>query len=80
MISDDSHPPRIVGGGINTGESQQPVVVTQMLGVGSDAPTREEDLRAVSCPLIPCLTAMPPWSPTSWFCEARSHRPMRLPN
>ena len=46
MISDDSHPPRIVGGGINTGESQQPVVVTQMLGVGSDAPTREEDLRA----------------------------------
>ncbi len=46
MISDDSHPPRIVGGGINTGESEQPVVVTQMLGVGSNAPTREEDLRA----------------------------------
>lgn len=46
MISDDPHPSRIVGGGINTGESEQPVVVTQMLGVDSDAPTREEDLRA----------------------------------
>ncbi|MCA1925587.1 MAG: HDOD domain-containing protein [Thiobacillus sp.] len=46
MISDDSHPPRIVGGGINTGATQQPVVVTQMLGVDSNTPTREEDLRA----------------------------------
>lgn len=46
MISDDPHPSRIVGGGINTGESEQPVVVTQMLGVNSNAPTREEDLRA----------------------------------
>lgn len=46
MISDDPHPSRIVGGGINTGESEQPVVVTQMLGIDSDAPTREEDLRA----------------------------------
>ncbi|HQT00756.1 MAG: signal transduction protein [Hydrogenophilales bacterium 16-64-46] len=46
MISDDPHPSRIVGGGINTGDSEQPVVVTQMLGVGSGSPTREEDLRA----------------------------------
>lgn len=46
MISDDPHPSRIVGGGINTRESENPVVVTQMLGAGSDTPTREEDLRA----------------------------------
>ncbi|MEW6119502.1 MAG: HDOD domain-containing protein [Pseudomonadota bacterium] len=46
MISDDPHPSRIVGGGINTGESDQPVVVTQMLGIDDNAPTREEDLRA----------------------------------
>lgn len=46
MISDDPHPARIVGGGINTGESGQSVAVTQMLGANSDAPTREADLRA----------------------------------
>jgi len=46
MISDDPHPARIVGGGINTGESGQSVAVTLMLGVDSDAPTREADLRA----------------------------------
>mgnify|MGYP000037571780 FL=1 len=46
MISDDPHPSRIVGGGINTGESEQPVVVTQMLGIDNNAPVREEALRA----------------------------------
>ncbi len=46
MISDDPHPSRIVGGGINTGESEQPIVVTQMLGVDSNGPTREDELRA----------------------------------
>lgn len=46
MTSDDPHPSRIVGGGINTGESEQPVVVTQMLGLDDDGPTREEALRA----------------------------------
>ena len=46
MISDDPQPSRIVGGGINTGESEQSVAVTQMLGAGSDVPTREADLRA----------------------------------
>ena len=46
MSSDDPHPSRIVGGGINTRESEQPVVVTQMLGIDSSAPVREEALRA----------------------------------
>lgn len=46
MISDDPTPSRIVGGGINTGESEQPVVVTQMLGIASSDPVREEVLRA----------------------------------
>ena len=46
MISDDPHPSRIVGGGINTSDSEQPTVVTQMLGIDDNAPTREEDLRA----------------------------------
>lgn len=46
MISDDSHPPRIVGGGINTTESGPSVAVTQMLGIDSDQRTREDDLRA----------------------------------
>lgn len=46
MISDDSTPSRIVGGGINTSESEQPVVVTQMLGIASSDPVREEVLRA----------------------------------
>ncbi len=46
MHTDDPHPSRIVGGGINTGTSESPVVVTQMLGVNSNAPTREKDLRA----------------------------------
>jgi len=46
MTSDDPIPPRIVGGGINTSESKQPIVVTQMLGIASDEPVREEALRA----------------------------------
>lgn len=46
MTSDDPTPSRIVGGGINTSESEQPVVVTQMLGIDSSDPVREEALRA----------------------------------
>ena len=46
MSSDDPTPSRIVGGGINTSESEQPVVVTQMLGIDSSDPVREEALRA----------------------------------
>jgi c-di-GMP-related signal transduction protein len=46
MISDDPIPLRIIGGGINTGESEQPAVVTQMLGIDSNEPVREEALRA----------------------------------
>ena len=46
MTSDDPTPSRIVGGGINTSESEQPVVVTQMLGIDSSTPVREEALRA----------------------------------
>jgi hypothetical protein len=46
MTSDDPHPSRIVGGGINTRESEQPVVVTQMLGIDNSDPIREEVLRA----------------------------------
>ncbi len=46
MSADDPQPSRIIGGGINTGESEQPVVVTQMLGVADSAPVREETLRA----------------------------------
>ncbi|MHB1214617.1 MAG: EAL and HDOD domain-containing protein [Thiobacillus sp.] len=46
MTSDDPHPSRIVGGGINTGEFEQPVVVTQMLGIDNSDPVREDALRA----------------------------------
>jgi hypothetical protein len=46
MTTDDPIPPRIVGGGINTSESEQPVVVTQMLGIDDSGPVREENLRA----------------------------------
>ena len=46
MTSDDPQPLRIFGGGINTGESEQPVVVTQMLGIDNHNPIREEALRA----------------------------------
>lgn len=46
MTSDDSHPSHITGGGINTGESDQPVVVTQMLGIDNHDPVREDALRA----------------------------------
>jgi hypothetical protein len=46
MTSDDPTPSRIVGGGINTSESEQPVVVTQMLGIDSSDPIREDALRA----------------------------------
>jgi hypothetical protein len=45
MTSDDPHPSRIVGGGINTGESEHPVVVTQMLGIDDSTPIREDVLR-----------------------------------
>jgi len=45
MSSEDPHPLRIVGGGVNTSDSEQPVVVTQMLGIDSDGPVREEALR-----------------------------------
>lgn len=45
MTSDASPPSHIVGGGINTGDSEQPVAVTQMLGADSSAPVREEALR-----------------------------------
>jgi len=46
MTSGDPHPSRIIGGGINTSESEQPVVVTQMLGIDTSDPVREEALRA----------------------------------
>lgn len=46
MTSDDSQPSRIIGGGISTSESEQPVVVTQMLGISNTSPVREETLRA----------------------------------
>lgn len=46
MTSDDPFPSRIVGGGINTGESEHPVVVTQMLGIDNNDPVREDVLRA----------------------------------
>jgi c-di-GMP-related signal transduction protein len=46
MTSDDPHPSRIAGGGINTGESEHPVVVTQMLGIDNSTPIREEVLRS----------------------------------
>ena len=45
MTADDPQPSRIIGGGISTGETEQPVVVTQMLGVADTAPVREETLR-----------------------------------
>lgn len=46
MNSDDPQPSRIIGGGINTSDSDQPVVVTQMLGIANHDPVREEALRA----------------------------------
>ncbi|MEW6253485.1 MAG: HDOD domain-containing protein [Planctomycetota bacterium] len=46
MSSNDPQPSRIIGGGVSTGESEQPTVVTQMLGVDNTAPVREETLRA----------------------------------
>ncbi|MFP5408784.1 MAG: EAL and HDOD domain-containing protein [Gammaproteobacteria bacterium] len=46
MSSDDPRPSQIAGGGINTGEAEQPVVVTQMLGIDNDHPVREDALRA----------------------------------
>ena len=45
MTTDNPLPPRIVGGGINTSEFEQPVVVTQMLGIDSSEPIREDVLR-----------------------------------
>ncbi len=45
MSIDDPGPAPIVGGGINTSESEQPVVVTQMLGIANSEPVREEALR-----------------------------------
>ena len=46
MTSDDPNPSRIIGGGINTGESEQSVTVTQLLGVDSNGRVDEETLRA----------------------------------
>ncbi len=46
MSSDDPRPSQIAGGGINTGEAEQPVVVTQMLGIDNNSPAREDTLRA----------------------------------
>ena len=46
MSSDDPRPSQIAGGGINTGEAEQPIVVTQMLGIDNDHPVREDALRA----------------------------------
>lgn len=46
MPSDKPSPAPIVGGGINTGSIEQPVVVTQMLGIAPAEPVREEALRA----------------------------------
>jgi hypothetical protein len=46
MSFDDPNPSRIIGGGINTSDAQEPVVVTQMLGVDNSGPVSEETLRA----------------------------------
>lgn len=46
MTADDPQPSRIIGGGINTSESDQPTVITQMLGIANHDPVREEALRA----------------------------------
>ncbi|MBT9591648.1 MAG: HDOD domain-containing protein [Thiobacillus sp.] len=46
MTSDDPLPARIIGGGINTVDSDQPVAVTHMLGIDNHDPVREEALRA----------------------------------
>lgn len=46
MTSEDPQPSRIIGGGINTSESDQPVVITQMLGIDNHDPVREDALRA----------------------------------
>ena len=46
MTSDDPLPSRIIGGGINTVDSDQPVVVTHMLGIDNHDPVREGALRA----------------------------------
>ncbi|MFP5418643.1 MAG: EAL and HDOD domain-containing protein [Gammaproteobacteria bacterium] len=46
MSSNDPHPSRIIGGGINTSDAAEPVVVTQMLGVDNSGPVKEESLRA----------------------------------
>jgi len=45
MSSDKPSTAPIVGGGINTGGIEQPVVVTQMLGIAPAEPIREETLR-----------------------------------
>lgn len=46
MSPSDPNPSRIIGGGINTSDAQEPVVVTHMLGVDNSGPVREETLRA----------------------------------
>lgn len=46
MTSDEPQTPRISGGGINTSDADQPVVITQMLGIANHDPVREEALRA----------------------------------
>ncbi|MHB1053917.1 MAG: YuxH family protein [Thiobacillus sp.] len=57
MTSDDPLPSRIIGGGINTVDSDQPVVVTHMLGIDNHDPVREEALRARFLTFDPLLDA-----------------------
>ncbi|HEX7971793.1 MAG TPA: HDOD domain-containing protein [Thiobacillus sp.] len=45
-MADDPHPSRIIGGGINTGESEHPTVITHMLGIADSGPVREDALRS----------------------------------
>ncbi len=46
MSSDSHSTPHIVGGGINTRDTEQHVAVTHVLGADSNGPVREEALRA----------------------------------
>src|SRR5574340_1103703 len=46
MIPESPSSPHIVGGGINTGDAEQHVAVTHVLGVDDSGPVREDALRA----------------------------------
>src|SRR5512139_4272171 len=46
MSPESPSSPHIVGGGINTGDAEQHVAVTHMLGVDDSGPVREDALRA----------------------------------